>query len=515
MMVGPRVDLETRSVSGRRFWEHLRLFPPALLNPLIWALPVQAVLLFWRLDLLDPWGDEWHTLRTVPQPLGEIASTLAGNIHPPLYFWLLHFWVQVPLAGTLLTKVRAMSALWALLATVVLYSLWLRREHPRFQRIVLGLWVLCPSLLLYSRMARSYTMQLALALIAIHAAVRWTERPRGWWWFVGYTISCATLCYTHYLPGLAIMAAASLILIVQKRFMAVAASAAVVTMLYLPWLATFRLALSNWTSSRPYRVGNFLADQIVRLGYWFISLSFGEALSDFSVVLASLMTPVIVYSLWGAVRSRPSWLGLVTAAAGIGFVGVNRWSGFPFTPSHVLFALPFFLMLLVRGIDENFRRRSLALLGIAVLYVSGAYNYFAKSGYLNPGYAMPNEEIAATIRNSSPGTGAVVVVDSSFAQPLLDRLGSSVARVILLTGEESAETVRHEVRQKPAIIWFCRRAHDTSSDGLVTRLELELSQNRQVTQYGFSAYTIIQRLVLRWLRGPGQSAYSYRVLEVK
>ena len=128
---------------------------------------------------------------------------------------------------------------------------------------------------------------------------------------------------------------------------------------------------------------------------------------------------------------------------------------------------------------------------------------------------MPNEEIAATIRNSSPGTGAVVVVDSSFAQPLLDRLGSSVARVILLTGEESAETVRHEVRQKPAIIWFCRRAHDTSSDGLVTRLELELSQNRQVTQYGFSAYTIIQRLVLRWLRGPGQSAYSYRVLEVK
>src|SRR5437870_2374561 len=126
---------------------------------------------------------------------------------------------------------------------------------------------------------------------------------------------------------------------------------------------------------------------------------------------------------------------------------------------------------------------------------------------------MPNEEIAATIRSGSPGTGAVVVVDSSFPQPLLDRLGSSVARVILLTGEESAETVRQEVRKKPRIIWFCRRTHDTSRGGFVTRLELELSQNRKVTQFQFSPYTMIQRLVLRWLRLPGQPAHAFLVLE--
>jgi hypothetical protein len=172
-------------------------------------------------------------------------------------------------------------------------------------------------------------------------------------------------------------------------------------------------------------------------------------------------------------------------------------------------------MLLARGIEENCRHSSLVLTGIAVLYVSGAHNYFAKSGYLNPGYAMPNEEIAATIRNSSPTTGAVVVVDSSFPQPLLDRLGSSAARVILLTGDESAEAVRQQARQKPPVIWFCRRTHDTSAGGLVTRLELELSRNRQVKQYDFSPYTIIQRLVLHWLRGPRQPAYSYRVLETK
>ena len=35
-------------------------------NPLVWALPLQALLLLSNLDLLDPWGDEWFTLTTVP-----------------------------------------------------------------------------------------------------------------------------------------------------------------------------------------------------------------------------------------------------------------------------------------------------------------------------------------------------------------------------------------------------------------------------------------------------------------
>ena len=44
-------------------------------NPLVWALPLQALLLLSNLDLLDPWGDEWFTLTTVPQPLSQVVST--------------------------------------------------------------------------------------------------------------------------------------------------------------------------------------------------------------------------------------------------------------------------------------------------------------------------------------------------------------------------------------------------------------------------------------------------------
>ena len=53
---------------------------------------------------------------------------------------------------------RAMSVLWSLLATVLLGRLWLVKLEPRVRRMVLTLWVLSPCLLLYSPMARYYTL---------------------------------------------------------------------------------------------------------------------------------------------------------------------------------------------------------------------------------------------------------------------------------------------------------------------------------------------------------------------
>ena len=102
-------------------------------NPLIWALPLQALLLLSNLDLLDPWADEWFDITTVPQPVSQVVSAVAGNVHPPLYFVLLHYWIQLPWPLSPVASMRAMSAVWALVATVVIYVLWLRPERPRFQ----------------------------------------------------------------------------------------------------------------------------------------------------------------------------------------------------------------------------------------------------------------------------------------------------------------------------------------------------------------------------------------------
>ena len=50
-------------------------------NPLLWALPLQALLLLSNLDLLDPWNDEWFTLTTV-SATGEPSRIYRRRKHP-------------------------------------------------------------------------------------------------------------------------------------------------------------------------------------------------------------------------------------------------------------------------------------------------------------------------------------------------------------------------------------------------------------------------------------------------
>src|SRR5260370_22751632 len=76
------------------------------------CLVVQALLLFWRLDILPVWGDEQFTLDTSAQPLFRIAALVRDDIHPPLYYFLVHYWLELPWSAEPIVKARAFSGLW-------------------------------------------------------------------------------------------------------------------------------------------------------------------------------------------------------------------------------------------------------------------------------------------------------------------------------------------------------------------------------------------------------------------
>lgn len=485
-------------------------------NPLAWALPIQAALLFACLNLLDPWGDEWQILTVAPQPLNQLRPIVD---HPPLYFLLLHFWIHIPWPSSLLLKIRSMSCLWALMATVIFYCAWLRAEPLRIRWMFLALWVLSPCLLLFARMARSYSMQLALALLTIYAALEWSKRPQSKLWLLAFSGSAGTLLYTHYLPGLAIVMAVGLVVVSKSehfapaRVIALCAPILVIALFYLPWLTPLRGAIVDWLSSSPYQVGNIFTDQLVRIGYWFVSFSFGETISTPGIVLATVLTPAVLYALYQAVQSRPDWLSLVFAASVVGYIGVSRFNSFPFTPSHMLFVLPFFILLLVKGIDASYRHASLIFAGLLAVYVLADYSYFSKDGFLNKAYCVPYQEMAAVIRNRSPTAGAVLFVGEygSFSDPLLNRLPRGV-QVVPIEDENAVQKEVDALRGRPTVIWFWRRTHDPS--GMETRLEKELSQGRMVRQYDYLPYSRPERWILRLVRGPCQPGYFYRLSEM-
>ena len=492
---------------------------PMLRHPLVWALPLQALLLLSNLGLLEPWGDEWFTLTTAPDQLSQVISSAAENIHPPLYFVLLHYWIQLPWTIGPLASMRAMSAAWMLVATVIIYVFWLRREEVRFQQMFLALWVLSPCLLLHARMARSYSVQLALASLAIYTALQWAEQPRNWKRLLVYVGSSAALLYTHYLSGLAVAASVYVTFLLEKRFIWAAVQVFLLAVLYAPWVPVLASKLSQIGLLYPYQGGNayeggsVISDQIVRLAYLFVSFSFGETHSTWSLLLSIVLTPFVIYALWRALGNRPAWLPIVLAATMIVWIGVSLIEQFVFMPTQLMFVLPFFLILLVRQINPS------AFVAVLVLYICADYAYFTRSGFFVKPYATPYKEMADVILEDSRGKKVIVAVDryGAFAEPMLNRLGGGV-RVIFLTGDASAREVVEAAQSVPSggsVIWLWRRTSDVSPGKILTRLEQELSAGREVRHREFVAYSPPERWVRRFLRGPGQPEYYYRLSEFR
>ena len=138
----------------------------------------QASLLLYQLDLLDVWGDELSTLRVIASSWGDLLAVVQKDIHPPLYFAAAKLWNQVGWPGNSILQTRALSALFCLLATFLIHRLWLRKAPISTRFWFLALWVLSPTLLLYSRMARSYSLQLACTVVALHWGQRFIESPQ-------------------------------------------------------------------------------------------------------------------------------------------------------------------------------------------------------------------------------------------------------------------------------------------------------------------------------------------------
>jgi len=215
-------------------------------TPLAVLLCLQAVLLFSALDLLPVWGDELLTMNVVAHSVPEIVPIVQRDIHPPLYYVLLHYWQNLPLPWTGVAVLRAFSVAWALLATILLDLFWTRSWKAFVRWLALALFVLSPCLLLYSRMARSYSMQTALALLSVAMLRRWMDQPRSLLTACAAFTAVLGLLYTHYVPGIAVLAGFALIGWRSVGFARVGMFAFAVAAGYLPWLITLVHALGKW-----------------------------------------------------------------------------------------------------------------------------------------------------------------------------------------------------------------------------------------------------------------------------
>jgi len=211
------------------------------------------------------WNDEGTSVAVAQRDLATIARDAAHDIHPPLYYWLLHGWVR--LLGTGEAAVRSLSALLGVALVALIYALG-RRLQPEG-----GAWIgllaallaaVNPSQVYYSQEARMYMLVAFLAAAAVLALVRFVE-SRSVAALAALVVLEAAGLYTHY-SFIFVVAVVNLGYLLslaggssggmprradRGQVVGWIVAQVAVVLLYLPWLPTALRQVTSWPSPPP------------------------------------------------------------------------------------------------------------------------------------------------------------------------------------------------------------------------------------------------------------------------
>ncbi|WP_367375772.1 glycosyltransferase family 39 protein [Pseudomonas lini] len=245
------------------------------------------------------WYDEAYSLLLAEGSPAYIWATTARDVHPPLYYVLLHFWML--LFGNGVLAARSLSALadvGTLLLCIKLMSLVTTRRAIWIAALLLAL---LPISVRYSQEVRMYTLLGFWLMGATVALVCWIKAPDQKRYPVFYVLLMTAAFYTHYFAALCVLVHwlcgwqvrnGGRSTAIPFRAWVVANSAIVV--LYLPWL--------------PYFIDQFLRMDGLE---WIPPLTWQTAMT-FVWQLVMMEGAVSYSSLW---RVLPSGFIVVCAAA--------------------------------------------------------------------------------------------------------------------------------------------------------------------------------------------------------
>lgn len=497
----------------------------ALFDRLSFFVAAQACLLFYDLDLLPLWGDEYATLQRAALAPGDLLGALAGNVHPPLYFLLVHYWMKLPWPGSPISQARALSVVATLAAFVAFDRLWLADADARTRRWFRVLWTLSPFLLLYSRMARSYSLQLVLAAVALRAGWLLVRKPRSATLLLAFAAAETALAYTHYLPAVAVGAAVALALAVgavrerdRTRLLALLASAAVAGVLYAPWLLRLREAVGLVAERAPQRLaGGAFLDSVVALAHAFVSLSFGESLPLAVLAIAAVVAPGLLFLLWRGVNAPAAQLELVAPALAISFAGAIGWVAAPFVAARLTWFFPFYLLWLLAGRVRAARLGNFVCVALLATSLASIFAYFAREGFLNRAYVLPVEEIAARIRDGSTDGNAVVFLDHvrTNLEPIRPLLPEPI-EVALLDAGTSADQIRDIVaRRWPGVVWLLASTRNEQVPSWMAAVRSAMGGASPPEVRFFAPHSALEMFLLRRLGDPDPPSHAIVMWELR
>jgi uncharacterized membrane protein len=184
----------------------------------LWLVPIMMLATLVRLyGSTDAavWCDEGSSLAMSEFSPSLIWFHSAHDVHPPLYFLLLHAWTSV--FGTNLFSIRLLSVLPGV-ATVAL-GLWLTLLIAgRRAALLAGVFLaLLPIAVRYSQEVRMYSLMGLGLLGATIALVYWVKNPQRHRYLVVYALLMTASFYTHYFTAFCVLSHWLYLLCLRKQ----------------------------------------------------------------------------------------------------------------------------------------------------------------------------------------------------------------------------------------------------------------------------------------------------------
>ncbi len=338
----------------------------------------------YRLDGQSLWADEGNSAALALRSLSTITRDAAHDIHPPLYYYLLHFWVGF--FGNSEIALRSLSALAGTALVLATYLLGRELFSHRTALISALLAAWSPFQIYYSQETRMYIL---VSLWASLAVLFFVKALRAWVKAEGnrsrlllfpglYVCFTTAALYTHYFAftvPLVTNLSYALAMIVyaplrRLRTLAVwvVAQMAVVA-LYLPWLNLAGGQLTTWPAISESFSLSFLVQELLRI----FSLGLSVEQGTTPIVLAFgllLLLGALPFVFWGPGQKKPGLPRLLSRPdlAALAFtllylclpiltMYVLSLSRPAYDPKFLLLVTPAFYLLLARGAGAEWLAR--------------------------------------------------------------------------------------------------------------------------------------------------------------
>jgi mannosyltransferase len=422
----------------------------------------------YRLEAQSLWYDEGVTAEISRRGLAELTRWTAGDIQPPLYYYVVALWGR--LAGWSEWSLRFPSAFFGTLTVPLLAAVTIALTRRRVAGLLAAsLAASHPLLLYYSQEARMYAMLTALGVLLAYLVIQSESAARSRWrHWTAYVLVATAAAYTHYFAFFLLIALATATILDQlfvlpnlratpapphddadadlpsthtrRPLWGFLLANLAVLLLYAPWITALLTRLAVDSS---YWDGAFKLAEALR--HVAISFTSGETVLEAEATRLLLpygiLTLICAVALLArrAVQPRTILYALLWLALPLTAVMLLASATPKFNPRYVMIALPGLLLLWSAGLTALIRLRGwhwagvlrtpfvrlpslLALITVGLLHAG--FFYADRNWFMDPAFTKAEwRNVAAFVRErirtgDTPAEDELIILVSGHAWPV-------------------------------------------------------------------------------------------------